>query len=134
MADGDITAVKVLYRQTLGGGQNASGNKKNDKVLVVGEITATYVSGGIACNKYSVGSGGVFGVTNIDFVKIEPTLIQTAASSDDSLLVLSADPTNQKIFLSEDLGVANPAIPSDQDAIILKFICVGDDAGTPELT
>ncbi len=133
MADGDITAVKVLYRQSLGGGQNADGVKKNNKVLVVGEITATYVAAGIACNK--LGSGGsCFGVTNIDFVKIEPTLIATAASSDDSLLAASYDHVNQKIFLIEDLGAANPAVPSDQDAIVLKFICVGDDAGAPELT
>ncbi|KKL68919.1 hypothetical protein LCGC14_2120220, partial [marine sediment metagenome] len=51
MARGDITAVKVLYRQTLSGGRSASGAGANDKVLVVGEITASYVSTGIAVNK-----------------------------------------------------------------------------------
>ncbi len=132
MASGDITAVKVLYRQTLGGGQDAGGVKKNDKVLVVGEVTATYVSTGIAVNK--LGAGACFGVRNIDFVKIEPTLIAAARPSNDVLFHASYDHAGQKIFMTEDLGAADSAAPSDADAIEFRFICIGDDADAPELT
>jgi hypothetical protein len=132
MADGDITAVKVLYRQALGGGQTGSGAKKNDKILVVGEITATYVAAGIAVNK--LGGANCFGVSNIDFVKIEPTVIEAAFPTAENLFHASYDHENQKIFLLEDCGQANPAVPSDADTITLRFICVGDDADAPELT
>ncbi|KKN92391.1 hypothetical protein LCGC14_0208820 [marine sediment metagenome] len=132
MADGDITAVKILYRQSLGGGQNELGVKKNSKILVVGEITCTYVAAGVAVDK--TGGDNCFGVTDIDFVKILPLTIAAAYPTAQKLFKADYDVTNKKIFLLEDMGQANPAVPSDADACVLRFVAVGDDADAPELT
>jgi hypothetical protein len=137
MADGDITAVKVLYRQPVGGGHDLNGTKKNNKVLVVGEITCTYVAAGVAVNK--VGGPACFGVSTIDFLKINPFTIATDGSTPayptaEKLFKADYDQTNQKIFILEDIGAANPAHPTDADPCVLRFLAIGDAADAPELT
>ena len=132
MANGDITAVKVLYRHTLSGGKTTSGAGANDKVLVVGEITATYVAAGIAVNQ--LGGGNCFGVRNIDILKLE-AVTSNAVSSDARLISIAGyDHVNQKIFYVVDEGAATPAVPTNGHAILLRFLCIGDDAGAPSLT
>lgn len=132
MADGDITAVKILYKQSLGGGQDYNGIKKNSKALVVGEITCTYVAAGVACNK--AGGDSVFQLENVDFVKILPLTIAAAYPTAGKCFVASYDTVNNKIFLIEDLGANGAAEPSDADACVLRFVAIGDDADAPELT
>jgi hypothetical protein len=132
MANGDITAVKVLYRQSLGGGQDVNGVKKNTKTLVVGEITATYVSTGIAV--FKTGGPSVFGVDNLDFVKLQMIRIDSTYPDARALQIAGYDVTNQKIFVVADEGAASPALPSDGAVIILRFLACGDDADAPELT
>lgn len=131
MADGDITANKVLYRQTVGAGQDADGVQKNTKVLVVGELTCTYHSSGIAVNKLGTSA---FGVSNVDFIHLNPITIAGASPITQKLFKADYDHANQKIFLLEDVGQANPAIPSNADACVIKYVVLGDDAGAPELT
>ena len=132
MANGDITAVKVLYRHTLSGGFNAAGAGANDKVLVVGEITATYVAAGIAVNK--VGGVNCFGVTNIDILKLEAVSSNAVFTATEAISLASYDHINQKIFYVVDEGQATPAEPSDGHAILLRFLCIGDAADAPSLT
>ena len=130
MANGDIQ-VKVLYRQSLGGGVDATGVAKNTKILVIGEITGTYVAAGLAVNK--LGGPNAFGVRNLDFLKLNPITIDSIYPTAEKLFKADYDVTNQKIFLLEDLGAADPAKPADADVVLLKFIAVGDDADAPEL-
>ena len=132
MASGDITAVKVLYRQTLSGGRSASGAGANDKVLVVGEITASYVSTGIAVNK--VGGDNCFGVRNIDLLKLEPVVSGSTYTDTRAISLASYDYENFKIFYVIDEGAADPADPDDAVVVTLRFLCIGDDAGAPALT
>jgi len=133
MASGDITAVKVLYRQSLGGGQDANGVKKSTKTLVIGEITATYVSTGISALK--VGGDNVFGVLgNVDFVKLLPRTINAVFPTAQNLFKGDYDQVNKLIFLADQIGQANPAIPSNDEVCVIRFIAVGDDADAPELT
>jgi len=132
ISNGDIYSNKVLYRQSLGGGQDANGVKKNTKTLVVGEITALYVSTGIAVN--NLGGDNCFGLTNLDFMRIEPVTIATAYSTAESLNYMNYDATNKKIFAIEDMGADNPATPSDADVVVFRFLAIGDDADAPELT
>ena len=127
-----ITAVKVLYRHTLSGGRNAAGNGANDKVLVVGEITAGYVSTGIAVDK--VGGDNCFGVTNIDILKLEPVLSGSTSTGARAISLASYDYENFKIFYVIDEGAATPADPNDDVVVTLRFLCIGDDAGAPSLT
>ncbi len=133
MASGDITAVKVLYKQSLGGGQTHGGVKKSSKVLVVGEITATYVSTGISALK--VGGDNVFGVSgDVDFVKILPYTINALFPTAGLLFKADYDQVNKLIFLADRIGAADPAIPSNDEVCVLRFIAIGDDADAPELT
>lgn len=133
MANGDITSIKELYRQSLGGGQNTVTGSKNNKILTVGEMVCTYVAAGISVD--GAGGPGAFGVTNIDFIKIEPKIIASATGpSNDVLFHASYDHANNKIFMVENLGAADPAVPSDADTVTFRYICVGDDASAPELT
>ena len=131
MADGDIT-VKVLYKQTLNAGRTLTGARK-DKVLVVGEIKGTYVAAGLAVNK--LGGVNAFGVVTLDFLSLDPRVIADATDpSAEVLFLANFDVTNNKIFLLEDSGNANPAVPSDADAVTIRFLAIGDDAAAPELT
>lgn len=132
MADGDVS-VKVLYKQTVGGGRTTSGVAVARKVLVVGEIVGTYVSTGLAIDK--LGGVAAFGVTNLDFISLDPRIIAAVTDpSADVLFLANFDVTNNKIFLLEDSGAADPATPSDADAVTIKFLAVGDSADAPELT
>ena len=131
MANGDIN-VKVLYSQSLGGGFATSGLAKNTKRFVVGEITGTYVSTGLAVNK--LGGPAAFGLTTMDFLKLEPVLFNAAYPDVDAVFTADYDATNQKIFCCDDLGQAGTLNdPADAEAIVIRFVAVGDDATAPEL-
>jgi hypothetical protein len=132
ISNGDIYSVKVLYRQSLGGGQDVNGVKKNTKTLVVGEMTALYVSTGIAVNR--AGGPSVFGVDNLDFVKLQMIRIDSTYPDAGAIQVAGYDVTNQKIFVVADEGAASPALPSDAAVVVIRFLAVGDDADAPELT
>jgi hypothetical protein len=132
MANGDITAVKVLYSQSLGGGQDENGTKKNTKRFVVGEITATYLDAGIAVNK--LGGPNAFGVDKLDFVKLQMIRINTTYPDAEALQIANYDVTNQKIFIVADEGAGTPANPDVGATIVISFLACGDDADAPELT
>ncbi len=130
--NGDITAVKVLYSQSLGGGQDENGTKKNTKRLVVGQLTATWVDTGIAVNR--AGGPSVFGVDKLDFVKFQVLTINSLYQDAKKLKIASYDVTNQKIFLTMDEGQATPANPTAGWTCVINFLACGDDADAPELT
>jgi hypothetical protein len=131
MANGDIQ-VKVLYRQSLGGGKTLNGQSKNTKILVVGEITGSYVAAGLAVNK--LGGPSAFGVTTLDVLELDVRSVAAVETTIEKLQLACYDVTNQKIFITEDIGAANPAVPSNADAIVIRFLAIGDDADAPELT
>jgi hypothetical protein len=133
MADnGDITALKVLYSQSLGGGQDETGVKKNTKRLVCGEITALYLDAGIAVNK--LGGPSTFGVDKLDFLKLQVVRLNTTYPDAEALQIANYDVVNQKIFISADEGAGTPANPAEGVTCIIRFLACGDDATAPELT
>lgn len=132
MATGDINHVKVTYRQTLSGGRNAGGNGANDKVLVVGEIKAEYEVAGI--NIADLGGDSAFGVTNIDLLKLEAVTSNAVYTDAAKISIASYDYTNKRIFYVVTEGQATPAKPTDGHVVVLRFLCIGDDAGAPVLT
>jgi hypothetical protein len=131
MADGDVT-IKTLYSHALGGGRDANGNPKQGKRFVVGQITGTYHSSGLALNKH--GGPQAFGVNNLDYLFLE-VISSGDGAVPDALKLPHADydHANQKIFVVEDLGQTTPAVPTNADAMVLRFIAVGDDPTTPDL-
>ena len=129
MADGDVT-IKTLYSHNLGGGRDASGVPKQNKRFVVGQINATYAATGLAINKH--GGAQAFGVDNLDYLFLEVISSGDAAVPDaEKLPHASYDHANQKIFVVEDLGQTTPAVPTAADAIVIRFIAIGDDAAVP---
>ena len=133
MANGDITAVKILYKQAVGGGQDALGVKKNSKVFVVGEITATYVSTGISVAK--AGGDCVFGCSEgLDFVKLVPYSVNGVYTAAQAIQTADYDKSGKLIFIQTDVGAANPTIPTDGHSCLIRFVALGNDAEAPELT
>jgi hypothetical protein len=130
MADGDVT-IKTLYSSAIGGGHDTSGNPKQSKRLVVGQIDGTYHSTGLSINKH--GGPQAFGVNNLDYLFLEVITIAATESTTNALQTADYDHANQKIFLCEDLGAATPAVPSNADVVVLRFVAFGDDPTTPDL-
>ncbi len=130
MANGDVT-IKTLYSQSLGGGGNAGGVPKNSKRLVIGQITGDYVSTGLALNK--AGGPNAFGLNNLDFVYLNLISVAGVFPTAEKLGKADFDVTNNKIFCVDDMGEADPAKPDDGQAIVIRFIAIGDDATVPEL-
>jgi hypothetical protein len=133
MANGDITEIKELGRLTIpGGGHKAGGVPANDKVMVWGRITATYVSTGISL----IGAGGfrALGVTGTgDLVSLQPRqggATAAAVPTDNNLFLanLQAKTESGKIFICDQVGQANPAVPGDGDPFTIDYLVVGDDA------
>ncbi len=134
MANGDISAIKVLYRHAIGGGQTSGGVAKNDKVMVVGEITATWADAGIAVDK--AGGATAFGTSTLDFIKFQSISVNNAATvpTAEALQPISYDHTNSKIFIVADEGASTPVNPMVGEAVVFRFVAIGDDAGAPVLT
>jgi hypothetical protein len=130
MANGDVT-VKILYRQSLGGGRDANGVAKSNKILVLGEIVGTWVDSGLAINK--LGGPAAFGVDNLDFIKFEPTVLNDVYPTAEKLFIANYNVSSQKIFCLDDMGEADPQAPDAGENVILRFVAVGDDANAPEL-
>jgi len=125
MANGDITAIKILSRIPLpGGGHTVTGVAKNNKVLVIGEITATYVSTGIDLSA----EGGVpaLGADTADFIKFSLNTTDGAVIADDALYLIQLDHADGLIYMLENVGVADAAAPTDADAVTLRYVLVGD--------
>ena len=134
MADGDITAIKQLGRiQLPGGGNTIGGVQKQNKIVVWGQITATYVSTGI--NLSNEGDVKALGVDNLDFLEIVVDVNSTDDNIDkDNLTLVNLDTTNDLIFALESLGQANAAAPGNADAMTLRYWAIGDAADAAELT
>ncbi len=125
MADGDITAITILGSIKLpGGGHTQAGAPSQNKTLRWGLITATYDSLGIALDD----KGGVkaLGFETLDVIDFQVKSIGGAAMADDALYHADLSRDTDKIFMLEDVGVANAAAPTDADAITLAFWALGD--------
>jgi hypothetical protein len=128
MADGDVT-IKILYSHNLGGGRDANGVPKQNKRFVVGQIDGTYVSTGLNISKH--GGPQAFGVNNLDYIFIEPIKLNAADPDSEKLFFACYDHANDLIFVAEDLGQSTPGDPENAEAVVLRFIAIGDDATVP---
>jgi len=129
MANGDITHIKELGRYSFpGGGVTTAGVAQNNKVIVWGEIVATYASTGI--NLTAKGGPLALGLSTIDFIDFEARTTGAASAiypTSDNLNVVNMNAT-WKIFLVDQEGQANPAVPTAGDVITLKYVALGDSS------
>ncbi len=135
MANGDITHIKELGRFSLpGGGHTTAGVPKNNKVLVWGEIQASYVSTGI--DLAAMGGVEALGVSTLDFITFETRYSgATAIDPTSDLQYLSNLAVDEnKIFVADQLGASDPAIPSDGDLVTLRYLVLGDTNAVADLT
>ncbi len=135
MANGDITAIEELGRLTIPGSGKAgtSGTPTNNKVIAWGRITATYAATGIDLHGHqnatfrSLGVGGVG-----DFISLQVRYCGATATTvptDNNLFLanLQAKTETGKIFICDQVGQANPAVPTPGEAVTLDYLVVGDD-------
>lgn len=134
MANGDITSIKELGRYTIpGGGFTTAGAANNNKVVTWGEIKASYASTGI--NLTAKGGALALGVSNIDFADLTVRLsgsTGTVVPTDNNLFLANMNAT-WKIFVVDQEGQANPAVPTAGDLITINYLVVGDDTRTVNL-
>jgi hypothetical protein len=133
MADGDITAIKELGRLTIpGGGREVGGTPSNDKIIAWGRITATYAAAGISL----IGAGGfrALGVKGTgDLISLQVRYCGTTATTvptDNNLFLanLQAKTETGKIFICDQVGQANPAVPTPGEDVTIDYLVVGEDA------
>ncbi len=135
MANGDVTHVKELGRSRVeGGGSTLGGISKNNKVLVWGEISASYAATGIAMN----GVGGVraLGLTTLDFIQLEVKgagAAGTTEPADDALFLANYKRTTDKIFVVDQVGASDPAVPTAGDLLVISYFASGESASAPDL-
>ena len=143
MASGDITKVEELGRISLpGGGNTTAGVQVQNKVLVWGRITCTWVSTGInpAAAGSLMGASGTlaktFGVENIDFAQVTMNDQGAGDAVDkDSLWHFALDRGSDLIFCLDGLGdAARGTLPDDGDVLDLRYLVVGDSSSYVELT
>jgi hypothetical protein len=129
MATGDVTHIKKLGSVLLpGGGQSTVGGKKQNKVMVWGEIyTALYdQSQGIDLDVEVSDPLQALGVDALDFIDFQLVKIDGEAMADDSLYMAQLNVANMTIWILENVGADTPAGPTDDDAITLRYWAIGD--------
>ena len=135
MAAGDITSIKELGRFAIpGAGHSLSGIAKNNKVMCWGEIIGTYVSTGL--NLANEGGIHALGVTNADFISLTVTkagVTGTRTYPAQQLTFLANIDAANKIFICDQVGADNPAVPTSGDLITIQYFVFGDDSSTPAM-
>lgn len=129
MANGDITHIKELGRFTIpGGGRTLNGQAANNKVLVFGEISALYVSTGIALDL----SGGIraLGVSVLDYIEFEVKTSNDVDHTNSVHLIANLDRITEKIFVGTD--AAETTLPTDGHVVVLQYLALGDSS-SPDL-
>ena len=134
MADGDITTITEYGRINIpGSGTSLTGLAGNNKVMVWGQMVATYDTLGLSLDT----AGGVraLGVANADFLSLEVRQGGATATANptDMNLFLAIKDTADKIFIMDQVGADSPAEPSDAESFTVDWFVIGDNAASPEL-
>ena len=134
MANGDITSIEELGRYTIpGAGHNLAGVAKNNKVLVWGRLTGLYVSTGL--DLAAEGGKLALGVEPADHINLSVRYTGatgTTVPADQTQFLANLD-SSDKIFIVDQVGTADPAIPTAGDTIVIDYFVIGEDARSPEL-
>ncbi len=131
MANGDVTHVKELGRVTLGGGMGGNtltGVAKNEKVLVWGEISATWAdTTGIKLTD----SGGprALGLATMDYVQFDVKKVDTTFNIDEGIWTAAYNTSTENIMVVID-GLTNPTAGN---VCLINYFAVGDNAAVSEL-
>ena len=130
MADGDITHVKELGRVALPGtGSSLSGEAKNQKVMVWGEISGTWTdTNGLKL----VAMGGIeaLGVSALDYIQFHVKSVGGAFSGDEAIFTAALGTDSEEIYVVVD-GLTNPTAA---DACVMSYFAIGDSNAAPDLT
>ncbi len=130
---GDISQITELGRFNIPGtGHNNIGQAKNNKVMVWGQIKGLYDSTGLDALQYGT-SESLFGLTVLDNLSLSVRTTGTAGTPVNvtSLKHPLAQLTQPlgKIFVADDVGQADPAVPSGSDTIVINYVAFGEELG-----
>jgi hypothetical protein len=131
MADGDITSIKELGRYTIpGSGRSIHGLAQNDKVVAWGQLTGTYETTGL--DLAAKGGRRALGVADADFVGLTVRTSNAAVPAADTQFLANLD-ISDKIFVCDQVGTANPAVPTPGEIIVIDYVIMGTDARNTDL-
>ena len=117
-----ITHVKILSKLTIpGGGYSLTGVAKNNKIIVSGEISGTYLSAE-GLDLETEGGPQVLGLEKIDFISFDVKTINGTASVNAGLTTATYNHNLHRIFPALD----GKTKPTDAQVCVVKFLAVGD--------
>ncbi len=125
----EMPTVKVLGRSRLqGGGQAVSGNARNNKEEVWGELSGTYITAGALFTARDVG------LRDFDKISLNPVSVNGGTEPTATTEVTAQfEPTDQKILMqTRDINGASTAAVTTQ-AYVCNFHAIGDSVRTPEM-
>ena len=133
---GDISRIKELGRYSIpGAGHNNIGQAVNNKTIVWGRLQGLYKSTGLDLVRHG-GTATAFGLSHLDHVSLT---VRYAGASGTTVpatnLQFLANVTHLlgKIFVVDQVGTANPAVPTAGDTIIIDYVAIGDELDAVEL-
>ena len=130
--NGDISRIIELGRYNVPGvGHNNVGQAKNEKVLVWGRLRGLYASTGLDLLRHG-GTATAFGLETLDHISLTVrfagsggTVLPTA----DKGYLANVTHALGKIFVVDETGAANPAVPTAGDIIHIDYVAFGDKLG-----
>ncbi len=132
--NGDISRITELGRFNIpGAGHNNIGQAVNNKVIVWGRLTGKYASTGLDLLRHG-GVGPAFGLTVVDKVSLTVRTAEDGTNpTSDNQFLANVTRLLGKIFLVDQMGQANPAVPGAGQVIVIDYVALGDEAAAPEL-
>ncbi len=136
--NGDIGTVVELGRTSIpGAGHSKEGVAQNNKVITWGRITGLYASTGLHTVRHGA-QGAIFGLNTIDHITLSVRTAGTAATptnpTSNNQFLANITHALGKIFVVDQMGQANPAVPTAGDTIVIDYVAIGEEHGAPELT
>ena len=130
MANGDVSRITELGRFAIPGiGHNNVGQARNNKVMVWGRITGAYASTGITLTPFG-GAAAALGLEALDHVSLTVRLSGADGAilpTTDKGFLANLTRDLDKIFVSDEIGAANPAVPTAGDVIVLDYVAFGEE-------
>ena len=130
MAAGDISRITELGRFAIPGvGHNNVGQARNNKVIVWGRITGSYLSTGMSLTPFG-GTAAALGLETLDHVSMTCRLSGSAGTTVPATLtgtLVNVTHYLDKIWLVDEVGAGDPAIPTDTDIVVIDYVAFGEE-------
>lgn len=134
MANGDLTAIKILGSWTIpGGGHTTTGAASNSKRAVWGQFTGpSEDTDGLNLIRY--GGFAALGLAACDVIKFDVVSVNAVFNVDEQLWEASIGRDDENVYLTVNGGVGAGDSPDAGHECIVNFFAIGDSNAAPDLT